>query len=91
MIQYIYAKYGRERAGLASAVTTYRARSAIRETAKVFGLSEDVIVALNSLSWGRECAERDERAATAGLDAQRSRPRAEPEDGGARSPAFPAI
>src|SRR5207245_5422628 len=30
VIQYIYAKYGRERAGLASAVTTYRARSAIR-------------------------------------------------------------
>ena len=30
------------RAGLASAVTTYRARSAIRETAKVFGLSEEL-------------------------------------------------
>jgi len=52
VIQYIYSKYGRERAGLASAVTTYRARSAIRETAKVFGLSEDVIAALNTLNWG---------------------------------------
>ena len=67
VIQYIYAKYGRERAGLASAVTTYRARSAIRETAKVFGLSEDVIVALNSLSWGREDAESAGRAEAAGL------------------------
>jgi len=68
VIQYIYGKYGRERAGLASAVTTYRSRSAIRETAKVFGLSEDVIVALNSLSWGREFDERDARARSAGLD-----------------------
>ena len=42
VIQYIYARYGRERAGLAAAVTTYRTRSAIRETAKVFGLSDDV-------------------------------------------------
>ena len=65
VIQYIYGKYGRERAGLASAVTTYRSRSAIRETAKVFGLSEDVIVALNSMSWGQE---EGARAELAGLD-----------------------
>ena len=52
VIQYIYARYGRTRAGLASAVTTYRTRSAIRETAKVFGLSDDVIVALNNTTWG---------------------------------------
>ncbi len=52
VIQYIYARYGRERAGLAAAVTTYRTRSAIRETAKVFGLSDDVIVALNNTTWG---------------------------------------
>ncbi len=70
VIQYVYAKYGRERAGLASAVTTYRARSAIRETAKVFGLSEDVIVSLNSLSWGREDAEAKGRAEAAGLDSR---------------------
>ncbi len=66
VIQYIYSKYGRERAGLASAVTTYRARSAIRETAKVFGLSEDVIAALNTLNWGRD--EGVGKAETAGLD-----------------------
>ena len=52
VIQYIYQRYGRERAGLASAVTTYRTRSAIRETAKAFGLSEDVIAALNGTAWG---------------------------------------
>jgi error-prone DNA polymerase len=52
VIQYVYQRYGRERAGLAAAVTTYRTRSAIRETAKVFGLSDDVIVALNATTWG---------------------------------------
>ncbi|MGD0564772.1 MAG: error-prone DNA polymerase [Roseiarcus sp.] len=69
VIQYIYARYGRERAGLASAVTTYRTRSAIRETAKVFGLSDDVIVALNGTAWGHGSAPiGEERARAAGLD-----------------------
>jgi error-prone DNA polymerase len=54
VIQYIYRRYGRERAGLAAAVITYRTRSAIRETAKVFGLSDDVIAALNGTAWGQE-------------------------------------
>jgi error-prone DNA polymerase len=68
-IQYIYARYGRERAGLAAAVTTYRTRSAIRETAKVFGLSDDVIVALNATAWGHDAAPiGEERARAAGLD-----------------------
>ncbi|HEY1941417.1 MAG TPA: error-prone DNA polymerase [Roseiarcus sp.] len=70
VIQYIYQRYGRERAGLAAAVTTYRTRSAIRETAKVFGLSEDVIVALGNTSWGQDSGPLgEERAKAAGLDA----------------------
>ena len=52
VIQYIYARYGRERAGLAAAVTTYRGRSAVRETGKVFGLSEDAVSALSGTLWG---------------------------------------
>ena len=56
VIQYIYEHYGRERAGLAAAVITYRTRSAIRETAKVFSLSDDVIAALNGTAWGQETA-----------------------------------
>ena len=69
VIQYIYARYGRERAGLAAAVTTYRTRSAIRETAKAFGLSDDIVVALNSMSWGHDSAAiGEERARAAGLD-----------------------
>jgi error-prone DNA polymerase len=56
VIQYIYRRYGRERASLAAAVITYRTRSAIRETAKVFRLSDDVIAALNGTAWGQETA-----------------------------------
>ncbi len=69
VIQYIYARYGRERAGLAAAVTTYRTRSAIRETAKVFGLSDDVIVALNNTTWGHGSQPVEApQAESAGLD-----------------------
>jgi len=69
VIQYIYQRYGRQRAGLAAAVATYRTRSAIRETAKVFGLSDDAIVALNNTVWGQSSAPiGEERARSAGLD-----------------------
>ena len=52
VIQHIYAKYGRERAGLAATVICYRGRSAIREVGKVFGLSSDTIAVLSSTLWG---------------------------------------
>ena len=52
VIQYIYGKYGRDRAGIAGTVIAYRGRSAIREVGKVFGLSEDMIGALSSSIWG---------------------------------------
>jgi error-prone DNA polymerase len=69
VIQYIYQRYGRERAGLAAAVTTYRTRSAIREMAKVFGLSDDVITALNGTAWGHCSTPIDgTRVRSAGLD-----------------------
>ena len=42
VIQYIYKKYGRERAGLAATVIHYRGRSAMREVARAMGLSRDV-------------------------------------------------
>jgi error-prone DNA polymerase len=69
VIQHIYQKYGRERAGLAAAVISYRPRSALRDVAKVFGLSEDMIVALGSLQWGSHGAGfKREHIAQAGLD-----------------------
>lgn len=43
VIQYIYQKYGRERAGLTCEVVTYRHRSAIREVGKALGLSLEVV------------------------------------------------
>jgi error-prone DNA polymerase len=52
VIQYIYKKYGRTRAGIAATVISYRGRSAIREVGKAFGLSEDTIGVLSSSIWG---------------------------------------
>jgi error-prone DNA polymerase len=52
VIQHIYAKYGRHRAGLCATVIHYRPRSAIREVGKVMGLSEDVTSALAKTVWG---------------------------------------
>ncbi|MBW4332372.1 error-prone DNA polymerase [Stakelama sp. CBK3Z-3] len=69
VIQYIYARYGRKRAGLCATVIHYRPRMAIREVGKVMGLSEDTTAALARTVWGsygREIAEK--HAAEAGLD-----------------------
>jgi len=69
VIQHIYDKYGRDRAGIAATVIHYRPRSAIREVGKVMGLSEDVCGALASTIWGHMDAElEEERANDAGLD-----------------------
>ncbi|MEL6919737.1 MAG: error-prone DNA polymerase [Pseudomonadota bacterium] len=69
VIQYIYEKYGRERAGLAATVITYRARSAAREVAKAFGMSDDVTSAMAGSIWGWHNADLGERELrAAGLD-----------------------
>lgn len=52
VIQYIYEKYGRERAALAATVISYRKRSAVRDVGKTLGLSPAQVDALSkSLSW----------------------------------------
>ncbi len=69
VIQHVYAKYGRDRAGLCATVIHYRPRMAIREVGKVMGLSEDITSALAKTiwgSWGREIGARE--AEQAGLD-----------------------
>ncbi len=69
VIQHIYAKYGRHRAGLCATVIHYRPRMAIREVGKVMGLSEDVTSALAKTiwgSWGRDVGAKE--AAEAGID-----------------------
>jgi error-prone DNA polymerase len=69
VIQHIYGKYGRDRAGIAATVIHFRPRSAIREVGKVMGLSEDVCGALASTIWGHMETELEEgRANDAGLD-----------------------
>jgi error-prone DNA polymerase len=52
VIQYIYERFGRHRAGIAGTVISYRGRSAIREVAKALGLSRDVQDALARTLWG---------------------------------------
>ncbi len=52
VIQYVYEKYGRRRAGMTAVVNCYRPRGAIREAGKAFGLSGDVIAALSKAVWG---------------------------------------
>jgi error-prone DNA polymerase len=69
VIQHIYSRYGRHRAGLAATVICYRARSAIREVGKVFGLSDDTVGALAGMLWGwstQAVSEKDARRV--GLD-----------------------
>ena len=52
VIQWIYATYDRDHAALAATVVRYRAKSAMREVAKVMGLSVDVQDALSRTVWG---------------------------------------
>ncbi len=52
VIQWIYRKYGRHRAGLCATVIHFRTRAAIREVGKVMGLSQDVTAGLSSQIWG---------------------------------------
>jgi error-prone DNA polymerase len=69
VIQHIYARYGRERAGLAATVIRYRTRSAVREVGKVLGLSEDTTSALARTVWGRSSRGLDAgQTREAGLD-----------------------
>ena len=69
VIQYIYDKYGRHRAGIAATVVTYRARSAIREVGKAMGLSLDMVSALASNTSWRSSREVDpERVKETGVD-----------------------
>jgi error-prone DNA polymerase len=43
VIQYIYGKYGRDRAALAASLTTYRPRSALRDVGRALGYTDDAL------------------------------------------------
>ncbi|MCA9244213.1 MAG: error-prone DNA polymerase, partial [Phycisphaerales bacterium] len=70
VIQYLYRRYGRERAGLTATVISYRRRSAIREVGKALGLSLDAIdrLAKRSRGWADRVFEGDAGEALSNLD-----------------------
>ena len=69
IIQHIYERYGRARAGIAATVIRYRPKSAIRDVGKALGLTEDVTARLASSQWGSWGGEIGERhVEQAGLD-----------------------
>ncbi len=68
VIQYIYQRYGRDRAAICATVVHYRSRRAIREVGKVLGLTEDVTAALAKTVWGYSDGLPDDHVRQAGLD-----------------------
>ncbi|MBL8430780.1 MAG: error-prone DNA polymerase, partial [Dechloromonas sp.] len=69
VIQYLYAKYGRERAALAAAVISYRTRGALRDAGRALGFDSARIDALTaSLAWWDKREQLPERFAELGLD-----------------------
>ena len=69
VMQYVYRKYGRERAGLAATLITYRVKSALRDVGKALGLGlEQVDRLAKSIAWweGRQIAR--ERLIELGFD-----------------------
>lgn len=69
VIQYVYDKYGRERAGMTATVITYRMKSAVRDVGKALGLSLDCV---DTLAKGFERVDSEDQLAgrfrEAGLD-----------------------
>jgi error-prone DNA polymerase len=52
VIQHVYRTYGRDRAAMTAAVSSYHMRGAMRDVGKVMGLSADVLGALARTVWG---------------------------------------
>lgn len=70
VIQHIYERYGRHRAGLCATVIHYRGKRAVREVGRAMGLSEDILSALSSQIWGSwsKTGPEVERMREVGLD-----------------------
>ena len=71
VIQWIYERFGRHRAGLCATVVHYRGKRAIREVGRAMGLTEDTISGMSSQLWGFFSTKgiEAERMAEIGLDA----------------------
>jgi len=74
VIQYIYAKYSRQRAALVATVISYRSRSAIRDVGKALGFEPALIEHLSKslAGWGRS-SDLAQRIETAGLQFQQQK------------------
>ncbi|MEQ1881141.1 MAG: OB-fold nucleic acid binding domain-containing protein, partial [Burkholderiales bacterium] len=69
VIQYIYRKYGRDRAALAATVVSYRTRSAFRDVGKALGLDAAQLDRISgSFAWWDRAEERAQRLREAGFD-----------------------
>ena len=52
VMQYVYRRYGRDRAAIVATIIHYRPRSAIRDVGKALGLTEDVTARMADTVWG---------------------------------------
>ena len=69
VIQYVYGKYGRERAALAATVIMYRPRSALRDLGKAFGLDPLQVARLaKTMQWWDGSRIEEQRVREAGVD-----------------------
>ncbi|MFK8030483.1 MAG: error-prone DNA polymerase, partial [Gammaproteobacteria bacterium] len=69
VIQYIYQKYGRDRAALTATIICYRARSAMRDVGKAMGLDDIQTDRLaRSMQWWDGKGIREDRVREAGFD-----------------------
>ncbi len=66
VLQYLYAKYGRDRAGMTATVVSYRTKSAVREVGKSIGISSDTLDAITKL--GSRDDSFDEQCRRGGLN-----------------------
>ncbi len=71
VFQYIYDKYGRDRAAIAAEVITYRPRSAVRDVGKALGMSPDAVDRLaKRLDWWNRSPLEPARVRETGMDPQ---------------------
>ena len=69
VIQFIYRKYGRQRAALAATVVTYRIKSTVRDIGKALGFDQTLIDQLSkSIAWWDKREQLPERLHTLGID-----------------------
>jgi len=69
VIQYVYERYGRERAALTATVISYRPRSAVRDVCKALGVSPDIASVMAGTVWGSFGSDvHEEQVKKSGLD-----------------------